>query len=356
MRRLAVALATSLLLTSGANAQSIVSIPGMALSTATAAVTKSWPFNVPNVFVRVSGEGATKNEALDDAFKNAVVKAFGIVVASEAQAKDDVLVKDELYKYSGGFVTSYDVVETRVVNGVYHVEITAKVAGNKIANRLLGKGINESTIGSQVDKIYAQASTSLNERSAGDALLKNLVADYPQESLVVSLENPQFDISQNRETVLVVPASIKWAPNYLEALEDVVKYVSKDTCSAFRRCENTVGFNNGYFSPGRFSSYTMSDTRQADLVLNGFSPQIGIEVTITDVYKQQQTSCIPVDLTVTNSPYWQQLVKNDPIDHTTQFLKNKYETEFIIHINNVEQIRNMQTIEAKIIKSCSRMI
>jgi hypothetical protein len=91
-----------LLATGTAHAQ-LFSAPGIAVSAVTAYASGSWPFNTPDIFVRATGEGDSKDQALDNAFKNAVVKATGVVLASENEARNDTLVKNDLLSYSSGF-------------------------------------------------------------------------------------------------------------------------------------------------------------------------------------------------------------------------------------------------------------
>jgi hypothetical protein len=350
MRQLIAGAFGALLLAGPVNAQ-VITLTG-AVSSVVSYIANNWPVNAPTVFVRVTGEGATKDSALDNAFKNATQKATGVVFSTEIEAVNSHLVRDEIVQYTSGFISSFEIISEKKTDAGYQLEITAKVAGNKIAKRLLGRNIEQQTVGAQSDQIYGQVSSTLNERRAGDALLTNLVNDYPRNSFIVAVDKPKFEIDQNRNTVITIQASIKWATQYLEALEETVQYVSNDTCSAFRRCENSVRFNKGYLDKGRFSSYVLSDNQQADIVSNGFPAQIMFELKISDMLGHSAISCVPINLSVTDRPFWEQLIKKNEIDNNTEFFKNDYQTVVVLPINNVRQIKNIQQIEARVVKNC----
>lgn len=340
----------SLLIAGQANAQAVLT-----LSTVASVVAKVWPFNAPPVFVKVNGEGTNKQAALDDAFKNAVQTVTGIVVSADAEMVSDTLVRDDILKYSSGFIVSYELVSERQEGSLTVVEINARVAGNKIARRLLGRVDTKETVSDQTEQIYGQVSSTLNERRAGDALLTNLVKDYPRNSFVVALDKPQFEIDDNRNTVLYIPTSIKWSTQYLDALEDTVKYVAKDKCSAIFRCENSTRFNRGYFDSNRFSSYVMSDAKQSSVMTQGFDSRVMLEVKTSNVKGQSRISCVPLDLAVTERPAWERLIKQD-YDNNTEFFRNQFKTVLVLPIENQDQIRNLHQVEAKVVKSCRESI
>lgn len=328
-----------LLATGSAHAQ-LFSLPGVAVSAVTSYATGSWPFSAPDIFVRATGEGDNKDQALDNAFKNAVAKASGVVLSSETEARNDTLVKNELLSYSSGFIVSYKVIKEQSIDRGYQIEIVAKVASNKIASRILGRSTGQAEVGDKSRQIYAQASTVLQERSAGDALLKSLAADYPHNSFIVKATGLDLGIDQNRNTIVTIPMSIKWAPGYLDALTDTVKYVSPDTCSAFRKCENSIKLSV-------LKSYVLSDNRQYSLIEQGFVNRVYVEMTIRNVHGKTEIGCFPVNLG---------MIKVDPYNNNIEFDSDDRKYNLVLPVADINGLKQIQQIDTRLVKYCGAMI
>ena len=85
--------------------------------------------------VHVTGRGNTERMAIHNALRFAVEQKFGAVVNSKTFVKDKMLASDENSVDSAGFVTRYKIVSSRVVNGIYVVELDAEL-DDKISSRL----------------------------------------------------------------------------------------------------------------------------------------------------------------------------------------------------------------------------
>jgi len=340
MRRLLAGIASAgLLVTGSANAQ-LFSAPGLAVSAVTSYATGSWPFNAPDIFVRAVGEGDNKDQALDNAFKNAVTKASGVVLSVENEARNDTLVKNEMLSYSSGFISSYKIIKEQQTANGYQTEIAAKVVSNKVANRILGRVNGQTDVADKSKQLHAQISTLLRERSAGDALLKSLVTDYPHNSFVVKAETLNLGIDQNRNTIVSIPLSIKWAPGYLEALGDAIKYVSLDTCSVFRKCENSVKFS-------AMKNYVLSDSRQYSLVEQGYVNRLYIEMTIKNIHGSTETGCFPIN---TN------MIKVDPYNSIMEFDSDDRRYNLVLPVADINGVRQIQQIDTRLVKYCGTTI
>ena len=55
-----------------------------------------------------TGEGKTKEEAINDALRNAVMQAYGVYVSANTQILDDEIVHDEIATISSGNVSSFE--------------------------------------------------------------------------------------------------------------------------------------------------------------------------------------------------------------------------------------------------------
>lgn len=77
--------------------------------------------------VSASGMGLTALEAENDALRSAVEQAVGVLVDSETLVRNHVLLRDEIYTKSRGFITNYVVTERRETASGWQVSIDAEV-------------------------------------------------------------------------------------------------------------------------------------------------------------------------------------------------------------------------------------
>ena len=76
-----------------------------------------------------AGVASARKAAIDDALKQAVEQARGVMVQSETLVKDFVTVRDEILSNSKGFVKRYEILQEKKVEAdkVYRVEVQAAV-------------------------------------------------------------------------------------------------------------------------------------------------------------------------------------------------------------------------------------
>lgn len=94
--------------------------------------------------VTVTGMGATASDAESDALRAAVENTLGVLIDSETLVKNSMLINDQIYKQSRGFVTDYSVVSREQVSGSWRVTINATVddqPNSKLMNELTRLGI-----------------------------------------------------------------------------------------------------------------------------------------------------------------------------------------------------------------------
>ncbi len=77
--------------------------------------------------VSASGMGLTLAEAENDALRDAVEQAVGVLVDSETLVRNHVLLRDEIFTKSRGFITNYVVTERRETANGWQVSIDAEV-------------------------------------------------------------------------------------------------------------------------------------------------------------------------------------------------------------------------------------
>jgi len=79
------------------------------------------------------GRGNSERMAIRDAMRTAIEKKFGAVINSRTKTKNFALISDENAVDSAGFVSSWEIISSRVENGIFVVEIRAELDDKKIS-------------------------------------------------------------------------------------------------------------------------------------------------------------------------------------------------------------------------------
>ncbi|MBW1742918.1 MAG: hypothetical protein JRJ47_05750 [Deltaproteobacteria bacterium] len=82
-----------------------------------------------------------RDVAINDALRNAVEQGVGTYISSETIVEQMTLVEDRIYSESRGYITSYDIIEEGVKEGVYQVKISAVVKMEQLAEDLESIGL-----------------------------------------------------------------------------------------------------------------------------------------------------------------------------------------------------------------------
>ena len=99
------------------------------------------------VVLITSGTGGTKEEATQNALRNAIEQAFGAFVSSNTEVLNDVLVKDEITTVSTGNVKSYKELSVNQINGIYDVLVQAVVSIDQLTKFAQSKGMQAELAG-----------------------------------------------------------------------------------------------------------------------------------------------------------------------------------------------------------------
>ena len=94
--------------------------------------------------VTVTGTGMSPTEAENDALRAAVENTLGVLVDSETLVQNSMLISDQIYTQSRGFVNEYSVISREQRGSVWHVTINATVddqPNSKLMNELTRLGI-----------------------------------------------------------------------------------------------------------------------------------------------------------------------------------------------------------------------
>jgi hypothetical protein len=202
--------------------------------------------------IRVIGTGRTKDEAKDNGFQSAIEIAVGSVVLSDAEMRNNRLVRDDIRKHSAGYVDDYKIISQDNHRGDVSLVMDVNVKHSRIAERLLDKGGSSGTV--QGDKISTQYKSYLNERSTGDRLVNSILSDFPSNALLISQAPTQMKLDTQRNAVITVPYEIRWSKKYLTALNEVFKVLEDGP-----EQHNLNMACMCYLSPSRFTVISKED-------------------------------------------------------------------------------------------------
>ena len=173
--------------------------------------------------VTASGIGHTSDEALKDAYKNAVRRAVGVYVLTETVMNNED-INEKVYANSDGVVSSHEVLETKSLpNNLIEITIKATVQKNNIG-QLLGK--NKPTVIEKKDIV--NVGNSLNAIEEVQKSLDLIFKDYPASLLTVeAIGQPVIDESKN-VTADTIPMmqTVRISVNYPE-YQKLVKKLMK---------------------------------------------------------------------------------------------------------------------------------
>ena len=96
------------------------------------------PFNSANMeSVIVEGVGKTEASAKKAAYKEAVAKVVGVLIDSSTLVKNDKIIEEELFEYSGGFVSKAELVSSKKDDeGLVRVKVRCVVEKAQIRKKL----------------------------------------------------------------------------------------------------------------------------------------------------------------------------------------------------------------------------
>lgn len=118
------------------------------------------------------GQGATKDEAIQDAIRNAVESATGVFVYSTSEVKDFKLVKDQIITASKGYVKDFKLISESKGDGI--VFVTLNVSVDTAAIKAVIKREIKTTTYEDALKDYAAISSLVERNKKYAAILKSI--------------------------------------------------------------------------------------------------------------------------------------------------------------------------------------
>ncbi|MFZ4596629.1 MAG: hypothetical protein ACOYOF_20410 [Verrucomicrobiaceae bacterium] len=183
--------------------------------------------------VVADGVGKTENDALKDAFRNAVQQVVGLVLDADVLVRNDAVIRDQVLTYSDGFVHKYDVLSQRIENGLTHVRISAVVEHRSLVEKLEAKQVISKP--SDMRHLFAKAVTEIEAVSNATVLLKERLVEF-HKVWTASPGEARYDREKRKLILPIMLHADKTAFGAtLSRLEILLKRIAiqKSSCSAF---------------------------------------------------------------------------------------------------------------------------
>ncbi len=240
------------------------------------------PTNTP---YQVTGKGNSFEQAKHDAFTKAIEYKLGVLVVSDREQQNLQLVKNEILTYSGGYITNYSVINSTNQNNYVTVTMNVDVSESKIRDRVLGVGTSVSNINGTQHK--TQYSTYIADRQLGDRVYQKILTDFHKHAFIIDQKLHKFMLDKNRNSVLIIPYTLRWNYDYLEALNEILGKL-EDGTNGFRKSNpgtiTIMAKNPNDYVLGSRNTYKFNDVKRVNDLndyVTGYN-ELRIQVTIRD--------------------------------------------------------------------------
>lgn len=165
----------------------------------------------PSAAVVVTGSGATPDDALRSALRQAVGQVMGELVDSETLTKNDELITDKILTYSKGYVSEWHELKSWKDDGLIFKQLLVKVQRRELVIILNKHGINPRPFDGR--RLYARIVTGLLEEKEARLVLRRLFEKYPACVLNVTIESePEPKKKSETEVTLGYDLSVRIDP------------------------------------------------------------------------------------------------------------------------------------------------
>ena len=132
--------------------------------------------------VVAQGMGTDQSSALNNAYSNAVQQALGLYVDAETMVQNDQIVRDQILTYSKGFIQKADIVSQSQANGLFQVNIRAKVQRQKLLEKAKASNITIKQV--EGVSLHAQVETQIKQEQDAKALLEKTLLPLMDATLL----------------------------------------------------------------------------------------------------------------------------------------------------------------------------
>lgn len=212
-------------------------------------------------YIEVAGDGDTAQQARMNGFRLAVEQAIGTLISSETEVLNGRIIRDEIISYAAGFVDRFEIVSQQATSQGVRVSMRVWVKKSALSDRLL----NRTERSGEVDGARAsvQLQTLNQERATGDAILQQVLNDFPRRAFDIELKHTDF-LRQNRSAIMEVNFKMTWNRDYLRSLWTALDATSQRTS----RPVAVITLNSGGLFGGFGGTARYDDTVKLQLVAN----------------------------------------------------------------------------------------
>jgi hypothetical protein len=260
--------------------------------------------------IQVVGKGSTKQDALNDGFRKAIEFYSGAVMLSDREIKNDKLVKNSVANYSAGYIDKYNIVGDDSMPGLTILTLEVWVRTSSMANQKLNTGKDGKSIDG--NRLGTQYKTYLEDKVGAGSFLQKILNDFPKNALDIKQGEVEFKLDSKRNSLIIIPYTIKWHYNYLIALNEALGKVQSEptyfdvTCMCSKARERVIVISK---KPenflGKRDTFYFNDDIMANQIQHTFERTNDPRVRAT-IYDDDQkilfTQCYPVGKTYAAKP------------------------------------------------------
>lgn len=183
--------------------------------------------------VIAEGAGVTPDEALKDAFRNAVRRVVGAVVDAETLIKNDEVIDDQVLTYSDGFVKKFDEVagSKNFVDGLHRVKIKAQVERRSVIAKLKSAKVTVKDLDGK--SLFAEAVTSAEAEKNSTKLLAKALSDLPKLLTASVTGKPEYDRDKGGVVLNVdVEVDVKSYREFSSRLQELLRKIAVSKATA----------------------------------------------------------------------------------------------------------------------------
>jgi len=202
-----------------------------------------------------TGMGATSEEAINDALRNAVEQAVGTLVSSETLVENYQVVKDQILSTSRGYINGFEILEQRrQPNGVFTATIKAEVDTNPNSAllsqlqrlNLIKHGLQDPRIAVIIPEVHL--SRQIPDPAGETAIIKKLLEAgftrlVDQNRIAAIRKNDIVKSLMNGDVATAKSIATQFGVDYImvgEAFSDEVPEIPGDNLGGLKSCRARV--------------------------------------------------------------------------------------------------------------------
>jgi hypothetical protein len=202
----------------------------------------------------VKGYGNNLEEAKQAAFRSAVEEVMGTVIVSEKEVANSNVIKNQILTHSSGYIESFEIVNTQINPNTMSHTIIMKVTIKPTMINDYKLYIAKSNTKFEGEQLMARLESYTDERNKGDAMLKDILNDFPERGLDIKVGEISFQLNDNRDKSISIPYELSLNNNYLANLARVLHSLEDIKCVAL--CDQVPKVMVKYKEKGKFVAKT----------------------------------------------------------------------------------------------------